>query len=198
MDTVMARLKAHTHAAHMQLEQNRYAVAIESQTLTRQAYGEFLLKFHRFYTPLEPRLLACGELIPLGLDYAERQKLPALTRDLHALGIDPEAHPVCPATPALPNLAAVLGVLYVVEGSTLGGQVIHRQLRALFGEQAPAVTHFFSGYGPLTGPRWKQFGAAVNARVTPALEPITLEAARETFALFADWVNAPQAELTPV
>lgn len=197
-DTVMARLKAHTHTAHRRLEQNRYAVAIEQHTLSRAAYAAFLLKFHRFYAPLEPRLLACGDLMALGMDYAERQKLPALTRDLHTLGVTPEDYPVCPAVPEVPDVATALGVLYVVEGSTLGGQIIHRQLRALFGDEADTVMHFFGGYGPLTGPRWKAFGALVNTHVTPDMEPATLRAAEATFSLFEAWVNAPHAERAPV
>lgn len=197
-DTVMARLKAHTHTAHMRLEKNRYAVALAQHTLSREAYAAFLLKFHSFYTPLEPRLLACGDLLTLGLDYAERQKLPALTRDLLTLGVNPADYPVCPTVPEVTDLATALGVLYVVEGSTLGGQIIHRQLRALFGDEAESVMHFFGGYGPLTGPRWKAFGVLVNTHVTPAMKPATLRAAEATFSMFEAWVNAPHAELVPV
>jgi heme oxygenase len=60
-----------------------------------------------------------------------------------------------PAFPSPANLAEALGMLYVLEGSTLGGHVILRTLRNAGVDCAPLA--FLDPYGPDTGRRWRDF-----------------------------------------
>jgi heme oxygenase len=54
--------------------------------------------------------------------------------------------------------ADLVGALYVIEGATLGGQVISPQIQA--GRLGVTPEHggrFFHGYGEQTTPRWNEF-----------------------------------------
>jgi heme oxygenase len=52
-----------------------------------------------------------------------------LLDDLQALGCTPslERLPMCAQLPVIDSSAACLGVLYVLEGATLGGQILRRK-----------------------------------------------------------------------
>ena len=52
--------------------------------------------------------------------------------------------------------------LYVLEGSTLGAQIIFRQARASLNVSATCGASFFYGYGPSTYAIWKTLIAAIN------------------------------------
>ena len=54
------------------------------------------------------------------------------------------------------------GVAYVVEGSALGGQVLHRRLRSAL---APHPLRYLAGDGEQTAARWKQFLTQLRAQV---------------------------------
>jgi heme oxygenase len=78
-----------------------------------------------------------------------------------------------------------------LEGSTLGGQFISRQLRDTLGISAANGARFFNGYADQTGPRWKEFGqwAESQADREPGLVPEAVSAARATFETFSRWFD---------
>ena len=83
--------------------------------------------------------------------------------------------------------AALFGGLYVLEGSSLGGQVITAHLQKM-GIPAEA-RNYFSGYGANTGKMWKQFQAELGAQVqTPYEITECVRAARETFSSLHQWM----------
>ena len=67
--------------------------------------------------------------------------------------------------PQLDNLDAVLGALYVVEGSSLGGQVLYREVQRRLGLDHDTGAAFFFGDGQQTGARWRDFTVILNQRV---------------------------------
>jgi heme oxygenase len=69
--------------------------------------------------------------------------------------LQPHAGPIAPAFPAPRSAAEALGMLYVLEGSTLGGRMILRAL-AERGVHDPAL-QFLDPYGTDTGARWRAF-----------------------------------------
>lgn len=50
-----------------------------------------------------------------------------------------------------------LGILYVIEGSTLGGKVIYKHLQKTLGLNEESGAAYFYGYGDHTGELWKNF-----------------------------------------
>lgn len=182
---VAVRLRAETRAVHRRLEDE---LDLVGPGLTVGRYRSVLELFHGYYAVLEPRLDSWHRADPL-LDWPRRRKLQRLRADLAVLGVDARSLPVCPDVPVLPGTAEALGSLYVVEGATLGGQVVVRTLRD--GGQVPAAaTGFFASYGAQVGPLWRDWrrttetwvgddGARADAVVAQALL---------TFATLRDWL----------
>lgn len=116
-------------------------------------YGNALEALHGVQVNAETGILVFLEKHPGLFDYESRRKLPALESDLAALGRIPIRFNT--KFPIPETIAALVGILYTVEGSAQGGQVIARALQELPLENLP--TKFFTGYGELSQQRWIEF-----------------------------------------
>lgn len=180
----MIRLREETRTEHMHLEA---VVNIPERLGSLESYRWLLKRFYGFYLPFEPALRAVTP--DLGIDMTQRTKLPSLKRDLDALDLDPKGIEVCEDLPRL-DVGKAVGAWYVLEGSTLGGQIISRMLaeqRQIGPENGGA---FFAGYGAENGPMWRAFGAAANEWLT-ANDAImkAVEGARTTFDAIERWMR---------
>jgi len=186
---VLERLRAETRPHHDAIEK---ALDLTSRTLTPFTYRQTLARFHGFYRPLEVGVQAVGGWADRGLDLAERWKTPLLEADLRALGVDdPAALPVCTDLPPHATVAAAFGCLYVLEGATLGGQVISRALEKSLGLTPEAGGRFFRGYGDRTGKMWQAFRAALTAcAVAPCDQDEIVSAAKDTFVKLHRWIES--------
>jgi len=180
----MKRLKEATSQQHRDLEND---VDVMRESISIEDYGRLLLKFYRFYKPLEDNLEGI-DFADTGYDFEERRKLPALEADLRHLGLLDTARNESDFFRGVPEpegLTAAFGVLYVLEGATLGGQIIKRHLQETLGIGPDSGGRFFSGYGPETGLKWKEFGSIVEAFVAEkGGENEMIGAARATFDSF--------------
>ncbi len=184
-DVILAQLKAETREAHARAEA---ALNLLAPDLGRARYVDVLRGLHALYVPL------CVELDRwlaghAELDWPARRaaKLGALADDLRALGTPPDTRPA--PVPPLPDEAHAWGALYVLEGATLGGQLLRRHLAGQLdlGTEPGRGLAFFSSYGDQVGPRWKAFGAALEgrcARADAAFHAGVLAGAAQTFSLF--------------
>ncbi len=187
---VLDLLRDRTRAAHERAEET---LPLLDPSLDAARYRAILAGFWGFHAVLEPRVAAVAELRDLGLDPAERRKLPRLEHDLRTLGADPTRVTVADAVPEVEGVAAALGCMYVLEGATLGGRIISRQLAAR-GIRPDAGGAFFAGYGDETGEMWKSFSAAIGAyaEAHPESTARIVEAADETFTLLERWLARAQ------
>jgi heme oxygenase len=93
-----------------------------------------------------------------------QRKTPLLIADLDVLGARAPAQlPLCTELPELFSAAQVLGCLYVLEGATLGGQVISRHLRTTLGIGPETGGRLFHGYGEQTAAHFRAFSASLVA-----------------------------------
>jgi len=111
-----------------------------------------------------------------------------LRADLAALHVDAATLPRATELPDVHDLGRALGALYVLEGSTLGGQVLAREVAR---GAAGAPTSFLNGAGGDTGARWTSFGRFAEAQAArePRVTPRAVAAAGETFAAIAVWLR---------
>ena len=149
------------------------------------AYRRLLQAYYGFHAPLEQHL---G-------DYqgAERRKAATLAHDLRALDLseaDIDALPLCQALPVIRDEASALGVMYVLEGSTLGGQVLKRAMAERLGIGHDSGAAFLDVYGELTGSYWRSFLERLGqaSAATPA-QASTVQAAIDTFSRFEAWLG---------
>lgn len=178
--SVHAVLKAETRHLHAQLEANPTNAALMTIDLSMGVYERLLVRYFGFYEALELRLGAC--------DLAFVRKAGWLGADLVQLGYTAAALERLPRPtqlPALGSVAAGMGSLYVLEGATLGGQIITRHLHKTLPH---APTRFFGGYGDETGTRWKRFLTRLEG-CAPDI-PALLSGARGTYRCFDAWLSA--------
>jgi heme oxygenase len=183
---VLVALRERTRDEHEAIEQT---LGLMSDTLTLATYRRTLERFHGFWQPVEARLQQRVGLREIGLDPAERARTPLLAVDLRALNVgDPAALPVCGEGPLLASTAAALVCMYVLEGASLGGQIISRHVGQRLGITRESGGRFFHGYGERTGEMWRAFGAAVTSfAITAETQDEVVRAAIETFRSLRRW-----------
>jgi heme oxygenase len=140
---------------------------------------------------LERRIEAAANWSALDFDWPRRRKTPLLRRDLCSAGDSPEVVtglPRCSDLPDVDGFPQALGCLYVLEGATLGGQVVTRYLTGVPGLENVTWFSFFSSYGAEVGPMWREFGEFLTIQSRGADEAI-VQAACATFTTLAHWLR---------
>lgn len=148
------------------------------------AYRDHLDWFLGFHQPVEERLRRVPGLDRVVSDLDERWKTPRLARDLGGTASGRRAPESC--LPALGSIPQALGVMYVLEGATLGARTILPRLGAVAEPGGETGTEYLSGYGADTGRRWRRFRAVLDA-VAPGEADAVIESARQTFESLLGW-----------
>ncbi|MDU9393886.1 biliverdin-producing heme oxygenase [Pseudomonas sp. zfem002] len=192
---VLQALRAGTGDLHIALEKR---LPFFSDTLDLPAFLRLMQAYHGFYAPLEAALRQRSDL-PAEVDPQSLHKTATLGDDLRALGLSAEALaqlPVCRQLPPLGSSAACLGVLYVIEGATLGGQVLRREIHRRLGLDASNGAAFLDVYGSDTGRRWRAFLSLLCARPLDAAgRGVVVAAAQQTFRCFERWLESREVLL---
>ena len=107
-------LRSATAIQHKGLEAS---LLLTHPDLDHATYQRIIEAYYGFHAPLQV-LINAFHADP------ERQKVPALLKDLRALGLTDAqiaTLPQCRDLPQIDSQARLLGVMYVMEGATLGG-----------------------------------------------------------------------------
>jgi heme oxygenase (biliverdin-IX-beta and delta-forming) len=186
---ILERLKRETRGAHDRLEAG---LDLLQAPLGRDRFVRLLERFWGFHAIWEP---AVGRALADDAFLEPRLKLHKLEADLFALGRTPDEIARLPRcfeaaqlAPLARRPAAALGTLYVLEGSTLGGQVISRALKTA-PWLPPGGLAYFDPYGPRTGAMWRDFRDYAAHRSTPAADAEMLAAAKATFERLRRWLT---------
>jgi len=172
---VRLSLRRATEEVHERLHGARPFAAIAERRLDRDRYAALLGALHGFHDQLERSCGAAWGDAPRSPD-----RVAQLEADLDHLGRRPAKRETAWTPPA--GGEAALGCLYVAQGSTLGGRVIHRQLDYLLA--GAAGRRFFAG-SPEDGGRWRALcGLLEHARSSPARLEAMVAGAQAAFALF--------------
>jgi len=184
-------LKQGTRICHDALERK---MAPLLGTISIPTYIVLLQKLFGFYKPLEKRIAALPDWHNLPVDLERRQKAPLLARDLLWLkGTQPQLSqlPRCTHLPEVKSITEALGCLYVLEGATLGGQIISRHLKKNLALEGGRGCAFFCSYGDEVGLMWKSFRETLSAhcsKQTTTEEEQLITSACETFVSLDSWL----------
>ncbi len=190
--SLLEALRAGTALLHVALEKR---LPFFSEQLDADWYRRLIQAYYGFYQPMEAALHDSG-LIPDGFDAQLRVKTPTLVSDLQALGLSAHALPLCAHLPPLDTPAACLGTLYVLEGATLGGQVLRREMAERLDVNADNGGAFLNVYGAETGRRWKDFLDYLGRMPLDApARQCAVDAARSTFSCFEQWLDSQEVLL---
>lgn len=186
----MQRLRDETRAQHIATEAIPFSSSILAGTLPRGSYAAQLMAYLPIHRSLEAALNAAAHPAIDQVWTDEMRRTHLLEADLDDLGIPPgyaiarsegEALAAWIDELAASDPVAVLGVLYVLEGSTLGGAVLRKHLSAAYG-LTDAGLAYYAPYGKHPKPHWVAFSSRMNEAVTdPAEGDRVVAAARETF-----------------
>jgi heme oxygenase len=185
MDT--AQLRTATQAEHAATEGT---VPLMSPSLTLAQYGDTLARMYRIVRAWDTWAAANApdDLQPI---LHARRRAALLADDLHTLGLPtPEdkdiPHQRMQSTRVAGDPRAVfLGRMYVMEGSTLGGQLLARHVEERFGFAEGRGDSYFRGYGEATGERWRQFKALLEELPQDHAETV-IASAKNMFVLFGE------------
>jgi heme oxygenase len=183
---IQGELRLATTVQHQRLE-NRIPFFTADLTL----YTRLMEAYYGFYRPVEDLLFQVAMTIP-DLDWLVRSKTPSLEADLYALGLDAnaiDAVPLCEMSIPARSIAEVLGVLYVLEGATLGGLSLRNGLYSRLGIDEHSGGLFFAVYGASTLILWRSFLACLYEVCEPSERAEAVVAAQATFEAFEHWLE---------
>ncbi|WP_128915289.1 biliverdin-producing heme oxygenase [Granulicella sibirica] len=162
------------------------AVPLMDAGLDRARYVAVLQRMHGVVKVWEEFALRAAppSLLPM---VVERQRLGLLEGDLLGLGADVPSGDG-PVLPGWGSPGELLGAMYVMEGSRLGGQMIARHVEGLLGFSSGEGGAYFRGFGDRTGVMWKELVRVLDG-VPPPQDEVVIRAAREMFAVFGGWMR---------
>ncbi|EJL75008.1 biliverdin-producing heme oxygenase [Chryseobacterium populi] len=156
-------LKQNTAEFHDAAEKLFNAEKIFNKTFTLEDYKKIISTNYLMLLHSEDKIFnrLSGKFAEkLQLD--QRKKLALIEKDRESLSIENQtaSHPL-----EINNEHEALGMMYVIEGSTLGGNVIAKQLSKTEGFDE-VTFNFFGCYQENTGLMWKNFKEVLDAAVT--------------------------------
>jgi len=186
---ILAKLRDQTAEQHQRLETK---LDILARLSSPQGYKSLLEQFYGFYRPLEIHLgsVMCrhGSL----LNFTARRKTPLLEKDLLFLDLserDLAELPQCQKLPTVESEAQAFGCLYVLEGATLGGQIISKYVADKLGYERERGATFFKSYGAEVRAMWCGFVQALREYATSHdADDEVVTAAVDTFDKFEQWL----------
>ncbi len=187
---VMTRLRQFTSQIHKTLEELPFSQAILKETLPLPLYIGQLEAYLPVYRALEKQCVAQLHFPAMhAIWQADLAKTPWLVEDLaYFKYTEIPAIPVQRATIAFLRFVQkatpydLLGILYTMEGSTLGSRVLLPHLQTSYSLQNQGVQYYF-GYGENTDCHWQDFKARMNSTLIDLeAQNQVIESALQTFA----------------
>lgn len=184
---LLEQLKSETLSNHQQLEKGLIGKLKAMQG--PEDYIRILQLFYSFFGALEDQINQYVGADQLA-DYAERRKTLSIRNDIIALnGTVPDKAPASDL-PVMVNALQAFGALYVIEGSTLGGQVISKMITKQLGAGMENGLSFFRSYGENTMAMWNSFKIVLEAYADGQQDALIITgAANETFMKFRLWME---------
>ncbi|WP_394772830.1 biliverdin-producing heme oxygenase [Flavobacterium sp.] len=150
----LEKLKNQTAQAHKKLESLPVSASILSPNMEMGDYYNYLSLMYDVHISIQEVVFPLlADLIP---DLKEREKTQLINDDFAYLNYKKnKTIPVL--TKSDISIPFALGILYVVEGSSLGGRFILKNLETIPGLDHQKGVAYFTGYGNKTGSYWKNF-----------------------------------------
>jgi heme oxygenase len=183
-ENAFSELRLTTRAEHDRIEH----LLRLTEPMSLERYAAILGGFDAFLRVWEPRIHAA---LPERLQgwFRSRRRGGFASADTEWLRSVADIHPPpvgAQAAAALPlgELPEVLGSLYVIEGSALGGRVIAPSLKRTLGLDQGRGASYFHGFGGETGVMWHNFRMLASLEIGESSHDIVsaCRSAKRTFA----------------
>lgn len=181
MANVRERLKAGTLDLHQQAE--RHLAPLMRPGLDEATYAGILERFHDFYQTFESEMANRRDSSAAAAFYEGKAKrTERLRADLRAFGREVSGVSVPLEFMAHESDASLWGMVYVVQGSSLGGQVISAAVRKSLNRADGRGFSFFEGDGAETGANWRRFLEVLERSVPESEIDRAVDGANRLFA----------------
>lgn len=150
-EQLLREIRAATKDVHLRLHNHPLTGTLAEPGLTRERYILVLMGFERFYQGVG------SDFSTLNASFQPGDSAGLLKADLASLACPLNPLPACPRLQLPSSMDSYLGMMYVLEGSRLGGQVIAKNVYDTLGYTCENGASFFIGYGKDTGKRWRDF-----------------------------------------
>lgn len=150
----LSDLKNKTSDSHRKLESLSISASILSPDMTISDYIRYLNLMHDVHKNTENIVFPLlSEIIT---DLNKRRKSHLIEKDLDFLKYNKTDSNLVFGAQDI-TIPFALGILYVVEGSSLGGRFILKNISTVSGLDKDQGISYFQGYGDKTGSYWKNF-----------------------------------------
>lgn len=183
---ILERLKKETAAIHEDVEKDNAAKYIMDGSIDQLAYERLLRQSFMVYKSVEDFVNARYNILTDGLKpFSGFKKTNALAKDISSFSSLPLPKPVRIAGSR--ELSTLVGKLYVIEGSMIGGMMISKKLTQCEKLNHIKEHHFFNRNTTANVARWKDFKAAVE-EINFSEEDIesAVASAKDTFNVFKE------------
>ena len=181
--SLLTELKSSTRSEHDSIERSLNLLDPE---MSLEKYQDILKRFFGFYASVEPELGRYPAV--MGEDHL---KTPVLKRDLLYFRVDPDSVKKLPTESfTVKNIEEAIGMLYVLEGSSLGAQVLSRHFERELKVSPGKGLDFFSGHGAETMPRWLRFKEKLETLGSELDHSRIIVSAKKTFNLLENWLTS--------
>ncbi len=178
------QLKEHTRLRHAILEKKLLRRVTEVQNV--DDYQLLLSILYGFYGAIESSVQQWF-VDDRQHDFDQRRKAWRILEDIKDLGGKAQVPDLCKSLPVVNGYHAALGVMYVIEGSTLGGPIIARLIQSRL--NVDRGMSFFCAYGPESGTMWAAFKRILDEPYSDSERRNIVNGAQETFSKFDDWLS---------
>jgi len=118
----------------------------------------------------------------------ERKRAHLIRQDLADL-VRSVKQPPRPNLPRFENQAELLGALYVIEGSRLGGQFIARHVEAVLSLGHGRGSRYFRGFGDETTSKWAELTHFLETEVSDQETEAAIRGAKRMFGAVGEWMR---------
>jgi heme oxygenase len=149
---ILKALREHTDEVHQSLHEHPLLKPLTAPTLKIDDYYYALKAFQIYYGTAEKAVRSTVQ------NHVPNAPVCAwLESDLHNASIDLPIPLALNDFPLLDTSSKLMGYLYVKQGSSLGGQLISKNLQTALGLKPIIDQKFFAAYGSETGAQWQEF-----------------------------------------
>ncbi len=156
-DILRNRLKVLTKPFHDSLEATPLAISLASGNITKDKYISFLKDLYYLHKEVESKMCLMPEWSSYKLDPHQHTRADLLLADLAAFGVHVEDITSNITLIDEYSFAKIIGMLYVLEGSTMGGRVLSQRLLHVRGNDDLPVTRYYNAYADETMQRWGEY-----------------------------------------
>jgi heme oxygenase len=183
---ILEKLKTETAQLHEEVEKDNLTCFIMDGTMDQPKYEILLRQNFMVYKAVEDFVNARYDKLPESLKpFAGYEKTNALANDISRFSSLPLPKPLIIVGSR--DVATIIGKLYVIEGSMMGGMMLNKKIQACNNLSHITEHSFYNNHTQTNLSRWKSFKEAV-ATVNFNIDDVdkAISSAKATFNLFKE------------